>query len=220
MIITKKCTGCQEDKALTEFYSTKAYAALKHKVDYYCKVCRNGHTLRVQRGPATRFCSVDNCDRRHYAKDYCRLHYDRVRAYGRVNSVRDVLGIDEEKQTYRNIDGKVVKGVIYSLENRLKNKFRMTVEEWLEYSKDGCNVCSADLGQGTNTNLHVDHDHACCDGKTMTCGKCTRGVVCVRCNTSIGLYEKGKLRHDYPNRDKIIAYLEEYTNRRKQEEKN
>lgn len=220
MIITKKCTGCKEEKALTEFYSTKAYAALKHKVDYYCKVCRNGHTLRVQRGPATRFCSVDNCDRRHYAKDYCRLHYDRVRAYGRVNSVRDVLGIDEEKQTYRTVDGKVIKGVIYSLENRLRSKYGMTVDQWLEYSKDGCNICSADLGQGTSTNLHVDHDHACCDGKTLTCGKCTRGVVCIRCNTAIGLYEKGKLRHDYPNRGKIITYLEEHINRRNQQENN
>lgn len=216
MIITKKCTSCQEDKALTEFYSTKTYAALKHGVDYYCKVCRNGETLRIQRGPATRVCSVDTCDRRHYAKDYCRLHYDRVRAYGRVNSVREVLGIEQEKQTYRTVDGKTFKGIVYSLEFRLKNKYGMTVEQWLELSKNGCNVCGAVVGNGTDTNLHVDHDHACCDGKEKTCGKCTRGVVCNRCNTSIGLYERGKLRHDYFNREKIINYINKYNTRRQE----
>jgi hypothetical protein len=219
MIITKKCTGCQEDKALTEFYSTKTYRALKHGVDYYCKECRNGHTLRIQRGPATRPCSVDGCDRRHYAKDYCRLHYDRVRAYGRVTSVREVLRKDEQRQTYRTVDGKTIKGIVYSLEHRLKTKYGMTVEEWIELSKDGCNICGADVGNGTDVNLHVEHDHACCDGKEKTCGKCTRGVVCGRCNTAIGLYDRGKLRNDYPNRGKIINYINEYKTRRNKEAK-
>ena len=35
-----------------------------------------------------RICSVDGCDRKHWAKDYCRLHYHRVTRYGRIDRSR------------------------------------------------------------------------------------------------------------------------------------
>jgi hypothetical protein len=35
-----------------------------------------------------RVCSVDDCDRKHYAKDYCKTHYDRVTRYGRVEQIQ------------------------------------------------------------------------------------------------------------------------------------
>lgn len=34
----------------------------------------------------------------------------------------------------------------------------------------------------------VDHDHACCDGR-RSCGKCNRGLLCVPCNSAIGLLQ-------------------------------
>lgn len=33
--------------------------------------------------------------------------------------------------------------------------------------------------------LMLDHNHACCD-KLPTCGQCNRGLLCDRCNRSIG----------------------------------
>lgn len=36
--------------------------------------------------------------------------------------------------------------------------------------------------------LVVDHDHKCCP-KPPTCGKCTRGMLCSRCNIFIGYLE-------------------------------
>lgn len=36
------------------------------------------------------------------------------------------------------------------------------------------------------TNLHVDHDHACCGGKQPSCGKCVRGYLCRDCNRAEG----------------------------------
>lgn len=33
--------------------------------------------------------------------------------------------------------------------------------------------------------LAVDHDHACCPGKT-SCGACVRGLLCMSCNHGIG----------------------------------
>jgi hypothetical protein len=210
---TKKCGNCKEEKNISEYYTGKSYSKLKHSADNYCKTCRNGRTLKIQRGPATVFCTVDNCGKRHYAKGYCRLHYDRVRSTGRTESILDIIPLNGEKQFYRMVDGKKVKHVLYSLESRLQNQYNITVDEFNEFAKDGCNVCGAATGSVTDRNLHVDHDHACCPGQ-RSCGDCVRGVVCNRCNTSVGLYEKGKLRDDYPNRDKIIVYLQNYIIRR------
>lgn len=36
--------------------------------------------------------------------------------------------------------------------------------------------------------LHLDHDHSCCPG-AKACGDCARGLLCAKCNTSIGQFE-------------------------------
>jgi len=213
----KTCSECKQEKALSEFYSTKTFKRYKFGVDYKCKNCRNGYTLRTVRNPGKFTCTVQECNNRHYAKGVCRLHYDRLARTGTLYALKDIVPLDAEKQFYKIIDGKVYKGNIYSLERRLKNKYKMTVEQWNTLAENGCNVCGAEVGSATERNLHVDHDHACCPGQ-MSCGKCIRGVVCNKCNTAIGRYEKGTLRNDYPNRDKIIQYLDNYnTNRNKLE---
>jgi hypothetical protein len=50
-----------------------------------------------------------------------------------------------------------------------------------------CAICrsAAPGGQGR---FHVDHDHACCAGRS-TCGKCVRGLLCSACNAGIGLFQ-------------------------------
>lgn len=52
-------------------------------------------------------------------------------------------------------------------------------------AQDGrCAICLTDSpgGQG----WHVDHDHSCCNTRKRSCGKCTRGILCSRCNIAIG----------------------------------
>lgn len=52
--------------------------------------------------------------------------------------------------------------------------------------------------------LAVDHDHACCPGKT-SCGKCVRALVCQACNSAAGLLK------DDPDRALALAtYLLRY----------
>lgn len=61
-----------------------------------------------------------------------------------------------------------------------------------------CAICDTDLSQCRTV---VDHDHSCCAG-IRTCGSCVRGILCVTCNTGIGM-----LRDDYETVLKAAAYL-------------
>jgi hypothetical protein len=208
----KKCNKCNQEKELTEFYSSKTYKRYKDGVDHFCKNCRNGDTLKYHRGPANVVCTVDGCEIRHYAKGYCRLHYDRIRNNGRIYTLREVIPADVEKLFYKEVNGKMQKAGIYSLERRLEQKYNMTLEQYEFFAQHGCNVCGSETGSRSERNLHVDHDHKCCPG-VNSCGECVRGVVCGKCNTAIGYYERGKLRDDYPNKAKIVKYLDDYETR-------
>jgi hypothetical protein len=55
---------------------------------------------------------------------------------------------------------------------------------------NACGICRTPF-QGQR--VCIDHDHACCpvpaSGHTRSCGKCIRGLLCVRCNTWLGWME-------------------------------
>ena len=43
-------------------------------------------------------CSVDGCERDHYSKTYCRMHYDRVRFTGEVGSAKKLIADDGKRR--------------------------------------------------------------------------------------------------------------------------
>lgn len=60
--------------------------------------------------------------------------------------------------------------------------FARLVEE-----QDGkCAICETPGEEDRHGRLVPDHDHLCCPVKP-TCGKCTRGLLCVKCNTAIAM---------------------------------
>lgn len=63
-----------------------------------------------------------------------------------------------------------------------------------------CFICRR--ATGASKNLAVDHDHSCCP-KTPTCGKCTRGLLCSRCNHDV----LGHLRDDVDALLRAVDYL-------------
>lgn len=72
---------------------------------------------------------------------------------------------------------------------RLWTWYRITPEQYanlLESQGGRCAVqaCGA-TEPGGQGGWHVDHDHACCPGKT-SCGRCVRGLLCARCNPMLG----------------------------------
>lgn len=51
--------------------------------------------------------------------------------------------------------------------------------QMLEEQNGVCAVCHS------NGRLYIDHDHSCCPGN-HSCGKCIRGLLCIRCNSGEG----------------------------------
>ena len=193
---TKVCTGCKEEKAGTEFYKNKLHS--DDGLDYYCKYCRNGNSLKGHRNTSKRGCSVEGCtsDRKHYARGMCRNCYTRAQR-------------NEGDPTYYS--DKLPNSVVHpdhplyeaNKSVRLFVTYRLTIEDWEEMAKNGCQIC----GDTTNPHkFHTDHYHECCE-KPPTCGKCTRGILCPKCNTSVGHYENSRLRKDYPQYEQIAEYV-------------
>jgi hypothetical protein len=179
----KTCKTCKEEKQLDSFYFNK-------KTGYYssdCKVCYIGNVLETRRNNK-RECKLDNCNKKHYGLGYCRKHYERFKQGG---------------ESYIN---KVFHGAVN--DPRTLRKYGITEEQFIEMSKDGCQICGVQI-----STFAIDHDHACCDAVPY-CGSCTRGYVCYSCNTNLARYEKGVMHHTNPLKDKVIKYLENYQVRR------
>lgn len=73
---------------------------------------------------------------------------------------------------------------------RLKRKYNLTPQEYDQMLAEQGGVCGL-CGKTPEQNgrrLAVDHDHACCPGRT-TCGQCIRGLLCTVCNNWLGVLE-------------------------------
>lgn len=73
-------------------------------------------------------------------------------------------------------------------EKQLMRKFGMTGAEYdamLAIQGGVCAICGLPCPSGNR--LAVDHDHACCPGKT-SCGKCIRSLLCMHCNSGLGCF--------------------------------
>ena len=93
--------------------------------------------------------------------------------------------------------------------NRMLKDYNLAPGEYdaLYVAQGGmCYTCGPWTGnRGLSKKLSVDHDHSCCP-KPPTCGKCTRGLICSRCNSLIG--EVGdSAGHAIARLQKYIDYL-------------
>jgi hypothetical protein len=113
----KKCSKCDENKSLDQYYKNKAS---KDGIDYYCKSCRSKSSLishMTNKNP----CTWNDCSRPHYGNGLCKIHYRRKA----VGTAMDIPKDGEFK--YKDI----------------KRKYKLDKETYLAMAKDGCQVCSS-----------------------------------------------------------------------------
>lgn len=71
------------------------------------------------------------------------------------------------------------------------SKYGLTEEQFLaRLAEQGnaCGMCREPFGD--DQKIYVDHDHACCPTEGRSCGKCVRGLLCLRCNAALGHIER------------------------------
>ena len=184
---TKQCIKCRETLTLDNFYNIKRYVDGK---DYYCKDCRNTSSIDHQKSNS-KPCSIDDCSKSHYAKGFCRLHYERYNRTGSTNR-KNKVGSVVSKHT-----------IIY--------KYNID-PEWYEYHlEQGCMMCGVKEDGQT---LNIDHDHNCCvqtkGSSVASCGQCVRGIVCSSCNHVLRHYDNGTIRTANKKYQLAKEYIERY----------
>ena len=150
-----------------------------------------------------RICDVEGCGKIHFGKGLCHNHYNKKR-------IKDNPEIREKNRIrslawYNHPTNKA------NQKNRvLIQRRNMTIDEYngiLKLQNFKCAICGVDQSSIKDA-LHVDHDHSCCTGD-KSCGKCTRGLLCNKCNTSIGGFgDSTELL------DRAANYLREYQSKK------
>lgn len=83
----------------------------------------------------------------------------------------------------------------------IESKYGITYEQWKQMHDFQGNVCAI---CARKEKLLVDHDHSCCAGP-KSCGKCVRGLICFKCNVTLGMVSDSK---DVLSR--MVAYLDSF----------
>jgi len=77
----------------------------------------------------------------------------------------------------------------------------------LEAQANRCAMCGEPFQDGQS--ICIDHDHACCEAEKRSCGRCVRGLLCLSCNTALGIIER--------KAELARAYLDRYQDPRRPE---
>lgn len=140
------------------------------------------------------------CQRWHSSQKYAK-NGERARQYQRERrqaNLSDPEWVERQRElsraSYRRVGR--FRGVRYNLS-------KAEVEQMYAEQANKCAACGSEEPPDPTSGqvLRIDHDHACCPGKTRSCGKCVRGLLCNRCNIVAGAMEN-------PVTPLVVAYLE------------
>lgn len=170
----KTCTKCQTLKNFSEFHK---YYKSADGYKPHCKPCVREYDLSEHDAKRV-------FDRKMQGtKMQCRW----CKEYLELNS------FGKNKTYCKECSGKV------GHTNNIK-RFGLTPEQYIDLSNAQNNVCKI-CNNSESKRLSVDHNHSCCNGQ-FSCGRCIRGLICSRCNRTLGL-----LKDDVNILNKMIEYL-------------
>jgi hypothetical protein len=161
---------------------------------------------------------------RRITRGYCYKHYRRWLKYGDADKqvLRqpvDILYRDSNGNKQCTTCQEFMPETFFQCKSRAIDGFRAQCKPcWSLYSRgvkysigaDGlralyvkqcgkCAICTEELGD----DYQVDHDHSCCPGKRISCGRCVRGLLCRTCNVILG-----QVNDSVPRLRAAIDYLE------------
>ena len=133
------------------------------------------------------------------AHEYYKNRYSKKLKTMKTTSTHKQCRVCEKLKPYSDYaskDGKSRKKETYCKEckkfmgtERVLKRYGLTVDDYMELfnaQKGLCKICEKPEREGKR--LAVDHDHSCCPG-AKSCGMCIRGLLCARCNRTLGMVE-------------------------------
>ena len=170
----KQCTKCWETKSFSDFHKK---SATPDGYAYHCK----------------------QCVREYDAKEYDdKRVYERKIIDGKIHCRWCKLYLDENQFGKTKTYCKSCANTIGHTSNI--KRYGISPEQYIDMSNAQNNVCKI-CGSADSKRLSVDHDHSCCPNSS-SCGKCIRGLLCHRCNKTLGM-----VNDDVTVLQKMIQYL-------------
>lgn len=162
----KKCSRCKLLLPFSDFNKGSDPNGLAS----YCKKCANEYYL--ERNKDRNRHSGGNPDKRCAGCDtfYPKGVFKRPRGNGLTSYCPDC-------------DSRIAHG-------RNVTRFGISIDDYARMLKEQNGVCKI-CRLADNKRLCVDHDHSCCNGN-YSCGKCIRGLICARCNKTLGMVSDSK----------------------------
>lgn len=213
----KKCSKCGLEKELNNFHNDKTRTDGKYVT---CVDCYNSSKRvkylekhpefaarkdRIDRTPSG-FKYCHKCDSYILLENFYKRKDspDGLRTYCK----RCILESNEASPSSIEKKNKSDNFVRKTRTTYLKTRHKLTTERYHEIllEQNGmCAICSISSSEYGKL-FAIDHDHNCCPGK-FTCGKCVRGLLCTKCNASIGA-----LGDNSSGVLKALKYLQSYEN--------
>lgn len=130
------------------------------------------------------YCLFPECSRPHKVRGFCQVHNNQAIAHDCDPQAGPKCSKDgcERAALTRDLCTRHARFRYMTL-----RQYSITLDQYdaLLASQGGrCAICSGVNADGSW--LSVDHDHACCSGKSNSCGRCVRALLCGHCNLMIG----------------------------------
>ena len=165
----------------------------KHYAKGYC----NPHYQRHRAGipldgdfrvmNPSRGCKAPKCRRPHGQNGYCQAHNKRAREGRSLEAPLQVRGVHltcivPDCNRPHHATG------MCSKHDRVCRNFNISLIQYLAIQDLGCSICES------GGNLHIDHDHTCCNRNGVSCGSCIRGGLCPNCNVGLGMFGESPVK--------------------------